>query len=284
MTSQLETELRELFSARADEVPPEAFARVASGGYHPRTRSPRVLALCAVGVAIAATVASVAFSTTGPARQNAFASWSATPTVPAGDQLAAADATCLSTTEQEAAESETAGTAPGPQSPSPFTSPDTWQVKLTDTRGPFSFVVLEATSASQLTGLSSCFVSTSGPSAGRSLNSIGGAPIPSNADGQLFGPASISVPLIEAFGMSGDNFVTAAAGTHVGYVIGEAGSSVLSVSLNLSDGTSVVATVQNGAYAAWWPSSASVVSAGVTTAQGTTTQTFPVQSIPRPGG
>jgi hypothetical protein len=81
--------------------------------------------------------------------------------------------------------------------------------------------------------------------------------------------------MAEDNGMSGDNFVTAATDTHVGYVIGEAGSSVLSVSLNLSDGTSVVATVQNGTYAAWWPSNASVVSASVTTAQGTNTQTFP---------
>jgi hypothetical protein len=53
---------------------------------------------------------------------------------------------------------------------------------------------------------------------------------------------------------------------------GRIGSGVQAVTLNLSDGTTVDATVGNGWYLAWWPSAAEPRSATVTTATGEHTQ------------
>ena len=46
---------------------------------------------------------------------------------------------------------------------------------------------------------------------------------------------------------------------------GSVGSQVTGTTLELSDGSSVEATVQNGLFAAWWPSEATVSSIQVTT-------------------
>jgi hypothetical protein len=51
-------------------------------------------------------------------------------------------------------------------------------------------------------------------------------------------------------------------------VEGSVGSQVSGATLLLSDGSSVVATVGNGIFAAWWPSQATVSSIQVTTTSG----------------
>jgi hypothetical protein len=51
-------------------------------------------------------------------------------------------------------------------------------------------------------------------------------------------------------------------------VEGSVGSQVSGATLLLSDGSSVVATVGNGLFAAWWPSQATVSSIQVTTTSG----------------
>ena len=61
------------------------------------------------------------------------------------------------------------------------------------------------------------------------------------------------------------------------FVEGHAGAGVTAATLNLSDGSHVQTTVQNGWLVAWWPGSADVTSAQVTTASGTTTQQFATQ-------
>jgi hypothetical protein len=61
---------------------------------------------------------------------------------------------------------------------------------------------------------------------------------------------------------------------------GRTGAGVQAVTLNLSDGTTVSATVGAGWYLAWWPSGAALKSATVTTASGDHTQTRP----PLPAG
>jgi hypothetical protein len=53
---------------------------------------------------------------------------------------------------------------------------------------------------------------------------------------------------------------------------GSVGSGVTAATLVLSDGSDVVTTTGNGLFLAWWPGSAVVASATVTTATGTTTQ------------
>jgi hypothetical protein len=55
---------------------------------------------------------------------------------------------------------------------------------------------------------------------------------------------------------------------------GSVGSGVAAATLTLTDGSKVVATAGNGLFLAWWPGSAVVTSATLTTATGTTTQSI----------
>ena len=55
---------------------------------------------------------------------------------------------------------------------------------------------------------------------------------------------------------------------------GYVGPQVSAVTLHLTDGTNVDATVQNGLYAAWWPVRTDVASADVTTSVGVFHQDF----------
>ena len=58
-------------------------------------------------------------------------------------------------------------------------------------------------------------------------------------------------------------------------VDGPIGAGVTGVTIARSDGSSVEATVKNGWYLAWWPGSERAVTAQVTSASGTSTQSFP---------
>jgi hypothetical protein len=50
---------------------------------------------------------------------------------------------------------------------------------------------------------------------------------------------------------------------------------VTGVTIDLSDGTNVTATVANGYFAAWWPGDTEATSAQVATDQGVSTVTLP---------
>ena len=271
MTTELETELRAVLARCAEGVPPDVAERLGRVHYRVPHRSRRALGLLGAG-GVTVAVLSVALGAVGSSRHDAFASWTATPRAAASGQAAAADAACLSSVKSGADASLTGPTAAGPQADPGYTTASVWRARLTDLRGPFSFVVAEAASRTALVGLSTCFVASEGSgSAGHVLSSIGSAAW-SNASGKLAGPDSISVPMSEAIGMSGNEFVNDAAGTHVSYVVGDAGASVRRVALHLSDHSTVVATVENNLYAAWWPSSAWITSATVTTTQGSRQQ------------
>ncbi len=56
---------------------------------------------------------------------------------------------------------------------------------------------------------------------------------------------------------------------------GRVGSDVTGVTIELSDGSSVQATVSNGWYLAWWPGDVTATQAQITTASGTNTVTYP---------
>jgi hypothetical protein len=60
--------------------------------------------------------------------------------------------------------------------------------------------------------------------------------------------------------------------------LGQVGSAVTGVTLSLSDGTQLVTTVGNGYFTAWWPSNATMLSAEVTTTQGTVSETIPASA------
>ena len=93
--TQLETELREALSARADELPPDAGARLRRIDYHARSR--RIRPQLALGAVIGtaggagAIAAAVALTT---ATSNAFAGWTPKPTTASRAQIAGAEAAC----------------------------------------------------------------------------------------------------------------------------------------------------------------------------------------------
>jgi hypothetical protein len=65
------------------------------------------------------------------------------------------------------------------------------------------------------------------------------------------------------------------AGNALTMVYGRIGTGVTGVTITRSDGSSVQATVANGWYLAWWPGTERAVTARVSTASGTSTQSFP---------
>jgi hypothetical protein len=67
--------------------------------------------------------------------------------------------------------------------------------------------------------------------------------------------------------------------------LGRVGAGVTAVTLVLTDGTSVQATVADGLYIAWWPGSTAVESVNYTNASGSYSQAVParqpaVQELP----
>ena len=128
---------------------------------------------------------------------------------------------------------------------------------LTDTRGPFTFVIYSGANGANGTCIS-------GPGfTSLSTRSGNGAAPPS---------AGKIVASFEAH--------TAHAGDAYSFVEGHTGAGVTAATLVLSDGSHVQTTVQNGWLVAWWPGAAQVTSALVTTASGTTTQAFDTSASP----
>jgi hypothetical protein len=65
------------------------------------------------------------------------------------------------------------------------------------------------------------------------------------------------------------------AGNALTLIDGPTGAGVTAVTIELSDGSSVQATVTDGWYQAWWPGAVTATNAEVTTASGTNTVTVP---------
>jgi hypothetical protein len=201
--------------------------RVALGSV-PKRRSKRSLLVGASGVA-AVSVAGVfaaVLSLAGGA-SNAFAGWTPQPTAPTAAQLAAAKAYC-------------ATHVPTPGLP----------LELTDTRGPFTFLVYSDDSSNDF-----C---TIGPSF-------------RNASGWSTSPP-VTVPAGRLY--LWDEHTTNHVEQSYGFVIARAGEGVSAARLTLEDGTEVTATVQNGWAVAWWPGTHQLTSAQLATPSGTQTQTF----------
>jgi hypothetical protein len=138
-------------------------------------------------------------------------------------------------------------------------------LRLADTRGPFTFSVYanSTTSSTCIKGPTFTAVATNSTSA----------------------PISVPAGRILLSSSHASN-----RGGAYSWADGRAGDGVSAVTLTLDDGTTVQATVANGWFVAWWPSSQSVNSAAVTTPSGTSTQTFelpnggPCGSPPCSGG
>ena len=121
---------------------------------------------------------------------------------------------------------------------------------LADTRGPFTFSVYanSETTAACIQGPS--FVSLS--------ESQAGSPVAVPADRVLLSSAHRSERGGRAFG----------------FAYGRTGTGVSAVTLVLDDGTKVQASVANGWFVAWWPSTSQLKAAQLTTAAGASTQPF----------
>jgi hypothetical protein len=253
MIEQLESDLREALQRRAAEVPVDARSRLRALDYHPRTIGigPRFAFGAFTGAAGTAAVV-ISIVGLGAGARDAFAGWSAAPTRASSAQVADAQATC----ESQLAANKT----PAPFSTAGLTG---WQVALIDTRGPFSFLILqsgrydaECFSAPSFTNLAGYgyALDPGTPAVGIQLQSDGLQLLA--PDGQPYddqGPAGSAYRIIE----------------------GRAGSNVTAVTLVRSDGTQVQATTENGWFAAWWPGTQNATTADITTATGTTTQQLP---------
>jgi hypothetical protein len=250
MIDELESELRSALRDRADQLPGGAGARVRAHDYRPRTRDLRPPVAAGVVTTAAAAAAAVLLLDLGPQASSAFAGWTATPTHASTAQVADAKDAC-----QSRLSSFSTGAAKAMRAARIKDLPTISQMTpvLTDTRGPFTFVIYSG--AHGATG--TCISGPSFTSLSTRSGTIGGP------------PAGKIVASLEAH--------TAHAGDAYSFLEGHAGEGVTAATLILSDGSQVQTTVQNGWLVAWWPGSAAVTSARVTTASGTTTQKFDTQ-------
>lgn len=228
----------------------------------PRRRRGAVrLALVGAAAAVAAVVAVALPSPTDSA---AFAGWTAVPAELNADELAAAGRECL--------DLRTSLHGDPPDSPRNL---DDARPVLTDRRGDTSFTVLASDA-----GLQSCLI---GPHVSTSSivtsSGTGDAVTGSATSGQ--GTAeddSLSVGIIGDDTAPDADEATFVSGGTQGYgssdpwssAVGRVGDDVASVEVVLADGTTVVASVNEGVWAAWWPEDTQVESVTPTLTDGST--------------
>ena len=145
-------------------------------------------------------------------------------------------------------------------------------LSLSDVRGPYSLLVFGTTnpalcvlgngfSSLHEDGASYGFTSVRVPA---KLNSVVHQTI---TEGETTNP-SAAVPPAPGAAVVDINNTTVDDGNYFSVVEGTVGSQVSGATLELSDGSSVVTTVENGLFAAWWPGPATVSSIQVTTTAG----------------
>jgi hypothetical protein len=263
MTNELETQLRAALAERARSVPAHAEAKLRQIDYRPRAGALQPRVALATGAGLAATGgAVVALVGLGAGTSPAFAGWTATPTPPANGQTTDAQEHCVS---------QLTG-APGARSNIPTSG---WRPVLTDTRGPFTLMILHSGAAS-----ATCF---DGPSfttvaANNAQGSSGGAE--HVLSGSSTGTGAQGSTSVMGLGGNGSGPIGGATQSHLvvsggqpyTFVQGQVVTGVTDVTLARSDGSDVQATVADGSFAAWWPGGADATSAHVAGATGVTTQ------------
>jgi hypothetical protein len=245
-----EDNLLEFLLADAGDLSVEVAPSDKSNSSTSPTRPHRIkrIAFLPVALSVAGGVA-FAVDFVGSGAPAAFADWTATTTTPPASQLAAADSSCIHSYGLLSQSVPSAVRTLGPDSGPPESMPP---LRITDSRGPYELLLYSDQSSSFV-----CFwAQESG------FLSLGGG----SETQPPSATHSIGVPVVP--------FTRNADGSGYTMAYGNAGSQVTGVTLNLSDGTSVEATVQNGLFAAWWPSRTDVASAVVTTSDGTYHQDF----------
>jgi hypothetical protein len=203
------------------------------------------------GALVASGVTTALLVLVGPGTANAFAAWTAAPTRPAPGQISSAEATCEAAVTTPPSD-KTAGLATGAT-----------QVSLVDTRGPFTLILSGANTSTTLMCVNGPSINSSAQTNSQ-MRSIGGQPV-------LPAAGQIAVDRLQAESANDGQAYTIAEGS--------VGSGVTAATLVLSDGSDVVTTTGNGLFLAWWPGSAVVTSATLSTAAGTTTQPISSPSL-----
>jgi hypothetical protein len=218
-----------------------------------RRASMRRYALPLAGLAIGATVASLAFAERGgqtaanhvgpvpkvqpAAPAYALAAWTARPTPADPAQASAAESHC---SQPAPADKQGPTLAGGP-----------WSPVVIDTRGDLTLALYSGAGTATMACLASpSFVW---------LNPIG------TSGEQPVTDHTATLDEVTTRGAAGDTYTIA---------VGRAGSAVTGVGLQRVDGPAVTATISNGRFIAWWPESEGVKALSVTTASGT--QDYPV--------
>jgi hypothetical protein len=251
MSDQIERNLREAFSDRDAQLDPDSIARLRAVDYRPRRhrigRVPTIGGLGTVGVA--GVIAVIVSLSSGAAP--AFAGWQSTPTPPAPGQLAQANQAC------------------GQGLGSPV---------LTDSRGPYTAAIYgdSTTDTVCISGNDVSMASTSSSSMASTSSSSMASTSTSST------PITVAPGDIQFAGQGSRD----SAGNALTVADGRTGAGVTGVTIELSDGSSVQATVENGWYMAWWPGSVTAKDAEITTASGTSTVPYPAQPTmpPCPSG
>jgi len=224
----------------------------------PSPRRTRRYVLSGVGGgALALTAALVALL--GPWATPAFAGWTAQPTSPASGQLSTAETACASLAADLA--SAPGSTAPATLSP----------LSLSDVRGPYSLLVYGTSNpvlcvlGNSLSSLveGGTSIGSINAQAGNELNTVVHKTVTQSVNTN----PSPATPAPGAAVVDINN-TTVDDGKYFSVVEGAVGSQVTGATLQLSDRTSVVTTVENGLFAAWWPGPATVSSIQVTTTAG----------------
>ena len=261
MSEVLEAELRAAFAERAHDVSAQTVDKIRRTDYRPRSRTMHPRMAFGAGAALAATGGAVAALVgLGAGASPAFAGWSATPTAPASGETAGALQQCTA----QLTGMQASGLPPGG-----------WQPVLTDTRGPFTAMILSSggASATCFTGPSFTTVNetdaqgSQAAASGHVSAGSGTAALPSSVS--VLGPgASTTGPISRA----SQSHLTTSGGQPYTFVQGQLGADATEVNLLLSDATNIQATVADGSFVAWWPGSTDATSAQVTSASGMATQ------------
>lgn len=175
----------------------------------------------------------------------ALAAWTQRPATADPAQISVAENSCAGSFGQTDTSQPQPGGKVGPVEPG-----GPWTPALNDTRGDIT-LTLYGDGARWMT----CLVTPSYVK----ISTVSGTATPAvTNDAATLDFASIG-------DVSGDAYTVA---------VGQTGSAVTGVDLNLADGTDVTATVGNGHFLAWWPQGVGVDSLTVATDSGT--QTYPV--------
>ena len=272
MIENLETEVRKALIFRADSVPPEAVQRLVAADYHPRTTTYRIRAAIGAGsAALIAAVVTLVAGVFGPGVSSTFASWTPTPTRAHAGQVTLAEAACTEAVTSLARQSDSRNAT------SPFIEDRAdWKPVVVDVRGAFTLVAFAASDASaenEATCLTGGSAWRGGPqltltsSKGNAITQVGavGGGVGSHVSGRGSSFASSSPPSVGAVSGPTVDWVSS---SNDEVAVGEVGAGVTSVTLTLSNDTTVVTTVVNGYYAVWWPGYSPIRSTSFTTLKG----------------